>query len=120
MTLTKTAETEDWQDIIPTIRQFWKITWKKANQWWLKKKWRKKATNSNEVSADDDDVVKRIKELLENYVKPPLKWTVVPYSLKAMKMVWWTWPCREVAAAALQHHYFKKVLRVWWSVWFLK
>ena len=41
ITLTKTAETEDWQDIVP--------------------------------AADDDDVVKRIKELLENYVKPAVE-----------------------------------------------
>ncbi|WP_315824963.1 NifU family protein [Paraflavitalea speifideaquila] len=29
--------------------------------------------SSNTVSADDDDVVKRIKELLENYVKPAVE-----------------------------------------------
>ena len=28
---------------------------------------------SNAVSADDDDVVKRVKELLENYVKPAVE-----------------------------------------------
>ncbi|MFX8879650.1 NifU family protein, partial [Acinetobacter baumannii] len=28
---------------------------------------------SNTVSADDDDVVKRVKELLENYVKPAVE-----------------------------------------------
>jgi Fe-S cluster biogenesis protein NfuA len=32
-----------------------------------------KKESSNEVSADDDDVVKRIKELLENYVKPAVE-----------------------------------------------
>lgn len=32
-----------------------------------------KSTASNEVSADDTDVVKRIKELLENYVKPAVE-----------------------------------------------
>jgi Fe-S cluster biogenesis protein NfuA len=32
-----------------------------------------KSESSNEVSADDDDVVKRIKELLENYVKPAVE-----------------------------------------------
>ena len=32
-----------------------------------------KTNNTNEVSADDDDVVKRIKELLENYVKPAVE-----------------------------------------------
>ena len=32
-----------------------------------------KQESSNVVSADDDDVVKRIKELLENYVKPAVE-----------------------------------------------
>lgn len=73
VTLTKTSET-DWQDVIPSIRQFLKeyleegkpvinedevVTIKKES--------------TNEVSADDDDVVKRIKELLENYVKPAVE-----------------------------------------------
>ena len=73
VTLTKTPET-DWSDVIPAIRQFLKeyleegktvinedevVTIKKES--------------SNEVLADDDDVVKRIKELLENYVKPAVE-----------------------------------------------
>ena len=32
-----------------------------------------KTDSTNEISADDDDVVKRIKELLENYVKPAVE-----------------------------------------------
>ena len=32
-----------------------------------------KPESSNVISADDDDVVKRIKELLENYVKPAVE-----------------------------------------------
>ncbi len=32
-----------------------------------------KPESSNLVTADDDDVVKRIKELLENYVKPAVE-----------------------------------------------
>ena len=32
-----------------------------------------KQESTNEVNADDDDVVKRIKELLENYVKPAVE-----------------------------------------------
>jgi Fe-S cluster biogenesis protein NfuA len=32
-----------------------------------------KVESTNEVHADDDDVVKRIKELLENYVKPAVE-----------------------------------------------
>ena len=30
-------------------------------------------TEGNQIDADDDDVVKRIKELLENYVKPAVE-----------------------------------------------
>ena len=74
ITLTKSADTEDWQDVIPSIKQFLKsyledgkpvinedevLTMKKES--------------SNTVSADDDDIVKRIKELLENYVKPAVE-----------------------------------------------
>ena len=32
-----------------------------------------KPASSNEVAADDDDVVKRIKELLDNYVRPAVE-----------------------------------------------
>ena len=73
ITLTKTVDT-DWDDVIPSIRTFLKdyleegkavinddevITMKQES--------------SNEVNADDEDVVKRIKELLENYVKPAVE-----------------------------------------------
>jgi len=74
ITLTKTNETEDWQDVIPTIKQFLKEYLEEgklvvneeevANM---------KSESGNTVSADDDDVVKRIKELLENYVKPAVE-----------------------------------------------
>jgi Fe-S cluster biogenesis protein NfuA len=74
ITLTKTNETDDWQDVIPTIKQFLKEYLEEgkvvvneeavANM---------KQESSNTVSADDDDVVKRIKELLENYVKPAVE-----------------------------------------------
>lgn len=33
----------------------------------------RKPQATNDVAADDDDVVKRIKELLENYVKPAVE-----------------------------------------------
>jgi Fe-S cluster biogenesis protein NfuA len=74
VTLTKTTETEDWQDVIPTIKQFLKEYLEEGksvvNEEVLATV---KAESSNEVSADDDDVVKRIKELLENYVKPAVE-----------------------------------------------
>ena len=74
VTLTKTNETEDWQDVIPSIKQFLKEYLEEgksivneedvANM---------KSESSNEVNADDEDVVKRIKDLLENYVKPAVE-----------------------------------------------
>jgi Fe-S cluster biogenesis protein NfuA len=73
VTLTKTSETA-WNDIIPTIRQFLKEYLEEGRP----------VINEEEVAAtkqeagnivlgDDDDVVKRIKELLENYVKPAVE-----------------------------------------------
>ena len=74
ITLTKTNETDDWQDVIPTIKQFLKeyLEDGKAvvNEEAIATM---KQESSNTVSADDDDVVKRIKELLENYVKPAVE-----------------------------------------------
>jgi len=73
VTLTKTPETE-WQDVIPTIRQFLKEFLEEGkivvNE---EAAMAMKPESSNVVSADDDDVVKRIKELLENYVKPAVE-----------------------------------------------
>jgi len=73
VTLTKTIET-DWQDAIPSIRQFLKDYLEEGkviiNEEELAAV---KQTSSNEVSADDDDVVKRIKELLDNYVRPAVE-----------------------------------------------
>lgn len=74
VTLTKTADTEDWQDIIPSIKQFLKEYMEEGkpviNEDELAAR---KTESSNIVSADDEDVVKRIKELLENYVKPAVE-----------------------------------------------
>ena len=71
VTLTKTTET-NWDDVIPTIRQFLKEYLEEGkivineDQIVVKK-------DTNTVSADDGDVVVRIKELLENYVKPAVE-----------------------------------------------
>ena len=74
ITLTKTAETEDWQDIVPTIRQFLKEYLEEGkpvvNEEEIEAM---KQPSRNMPAADDDDVVKRIKELLENYVKPAVE-----------------------------------------------
>lgn len=73
VTLTKTAEAE-WMDVTPSIRQFLKDYLEEGkaviNEDEIVEV---KKESSNEVLADDDDVVKRIKELLENYVKPAVE-----------------------------------------------
>ena len=73
MTLPKTVET-DWQDVIPTVRQFLKEYLEEGkaviNEEELQSM---KQEATNDVAADDDDVVKRIKELLDNYVKPAVE-----------------------------------------------
>jgi Fe-S cluster biogenesis protein NfuA len=73
VTLTKTLDT-DWTDVIPAIREFLKAFLEEGkavvNEEELSTV---KQESSNEVSADDDDVVKRVKELLENYVKPAVE-----------------------------------------------
>lgn len=74
VTLTKTSETDEWQDVIPSIKQFLKEYLEEGktiiNEDEIASR---KSTSSNEVSHDDGDVVKRIKELLENYVKPAVE-----------------------------------------------
>ena len=73
ITLTKTADT-DWQDVIPTIRQFLKEYLEEGKPVVNEEEvaaMKQEATNT--VAADDDDVVKRIKELLDNYVKPAVE-----------------------------------------------
>jgi len=74
VTLTKTTDTDDWQDVVPTIKQFLKDYLENGGPVVNEEEivvTKSDATNS--ISADDDDVVKRIKELLENYVKPAVE-----------------------------------------------
>ncbi|MEO6820283.1 MAG: NifU family protein [Ginsengibacter sp.] len=74
VTLTKTDDTEDWQDVIPSIKQFLKEFLEEGNVIVNEEQLAKRKTEStNVVHADDQDVVKRIKELLENYVKPAVE-----------------------------------------------
>ena len=71
ITLTKTIDT-DWNDVTSSIREFLKEYLEEG----------KVIINEDEIvhsettnisSGDDTDVVKRIKELLENYVKPAVE-----------------------------------------------
>jgi NFU1 iron-sulfur cluster scaffold homolog, mitochondrial len=74
VTLTKTADTADWQDVIPAVKQFLKEYLEEGKPVVNEEEIAvMKVESTNEVSADDDDVVKRIKELLENYVKPAVE-----------------------------------------------
>lgn len=75
VTLTKTGETEDWQDVIPAIKQFMKDYLENGGTVINEDEVviNKKQDASNTVQADDEDVVVRIKELLENYVKPAVE-----------------------------------------------
>jgi Fe-S cluster biogenesis protein NfuA len=71
VTLTKTPDT-NWDEVIPSIREFLKQYLEEGKTVVNEGHVPAKATN-NEVSADDTDVVVRIKELLENYVKPAVE-----------------------------------------------
>jgi Fe-S cluster biogenesis protein NfuA len=73
VTLTKTSDT-DWEDVIPSIRLFLKEYLEEGKSVINEEELAAvKQESSNDVHADDDDVVKRVKELLENYVKPAVE-----------------------------------------------
>jgi Fe-S cluster biogenesis protein NfuA len=73
VTLTKTPET-DWQDVIPSIRQFLKEYLEEGKAVVNEEELASiKKDNPEESNADDGDVVKRIKELLDNYVRPAVE-----------------------------------------------
>lgn len=71
VTLTKTPDTQ-WDDVIPTVRQFLKEYLEEGKEV-INEDLIVKKQDTNTVSADDSDVVVRIKELLENYVKPAVE-----------------------------------------------
>jgi NFU1 iron-sulfur cluster scaffold homolog, mitochondrial len=72
VTLTKTPDT-DWNDVIPTIRHFLKEYLEEAKPVINEDDIIVTKSEGNAIAADDNDVVKRIKELLENYVKPAVE-----------------------------------------------
>jgi Fe-S cluster biogenesis protein NfuA len=60
--------------VIPSVKQFLKEYLEEGNVIINEEQLAlRKTESSNMVLADDDDVVKRIKELLENYVKPAVE-----------------------------------------------
>jgi NFU1 iron-sulfur cluster scaffold homolog, mitochondrial len=73
VTLTKTSDT-DWNDVIPAIREFLKEYLQEDKSVINEDEVAvRKSESSNDVLADDSDVVKRIKELLDNYVRPAVE-----------------------------------------------
>lgn len=72
VTLTKTADTE-WIEVIPTMRQFLKEYLETSKVIIDESLIQDSKKEFNTISEDDDDVVKRIKEMLENYVKPAVE-----------------------------------------------
>lgn len=71
VTLTKTSETQ-WEEVIPTVREFLK-EYLESDKIVVNEDEVVVAKGSNAISDGDTDVVVRIKELLENYVKPAVE-----------------------------------------------
>lgn len=72
VTLTKTGET-DWNDVMPTVKAFLKEYLEEGRTIVNEDELAAQIAENATSSADDSDVVKRIKELLENYVKPAVE-----------------------------------------------
>lgn len=72
VTLTKTPDTE-WLDVIPSIKTFLKDYLEEERPVINEEELASIHATHDKVQADDSDVVKRIKELLENYVKPAVE-----------------------------------------------
>ncbi len=73
VTLTKTTDT-DWNDVMTSIRTFLKEYLEEGKEIINEEELNAQATtSSNTAHADDSDVVKRVKEILENYVKPAVE-----------------------------------------------
>jgi Fe-S cluster biogenesis protein NfuA len=72
VTLTKVADT-DWNDVIPSVRQFLKDYLEEGKAVINEEEIHANKADGNIIHADDDDVVKRIKELLDNYVRPAVE-----------------------------------------------
>jgi Fe-S cluster biogenesis protein NfuA len=71
VTLTKTSDTQ-WDDVIPSVREFLK-QYLEDGKTVINEDQVPVKQDNNIVSGDDSDVVVRIKELLENYVKPAVE-----------------------------------------------
>jgi NFU1 iron-sulfur cluster scaffold homolog, mitochondrial len=71
ITITKTLDTI-WEDVIPEVKQFLKEYLEEGKPV-INEDEIVPTQSSNVINEGDDDVVKRIKELLENHVKPAVE-----------------------------------------------
>jgi Fe-S cluster biogenesis protein NfuA len=72
VTLTKTPET-DWYDVMPAIKTFLKEYIEEGRPILNEEELATQQELLSEPTGDDSDVVKRIKELLEHYVRPAVE-----------------------------------------------
>lgn len=72
VTITKSPEAS-WEEIIPTMRQFLKAYLEEGKTIIIEELVPEKKEDEVFVSDSDKDVVTRIKEMLENYVKPAVE-----------------------------------------------
>ncbi len=72
VTLTKSPEAL-WEEIIPTVRQFLKAYLEEGKQVVIEELVPEKKEDEILINDSDKDVVTRIKEMLENYVKPAVE-----------------------------------------------
>lgn len=72
VTLTKNVDTT-WEEVIPTIRQFLKTYLEEGKEVVNEELVPAKDEGTDAYSDSDIDVVTRIKEMLENYVKPAVE-----------------------------------------------
>jgi len=70
VTLTKVPDVH-WDDVIPTLKAFLKSYLEEGRPVILEEELQQQTDSS--ISEDDPEVVKKIKELLENYVKPAVE-----------------------------------------------
>ncbi|MCZ2222222.1 MAG: NifU family protein [Chitinophagales bacterium] len=75
VTITKTEDTENWDDIVPSIKEFLKEYLENGGVIINEEDVNKNVLfdSGNIINSNDTDVVKRVKELLENYVKPAVE-----------------------------------------------
>jgi Fe-S cluster biogenesis protein NfuA len=73
VTLTRSSADTDWQEVIPTIRQFLK-EYLEGGKLVIDEALIPQIANEEVVlSGDEGDIIKRIQDILENYVKPAVE-----------------------------------------------